>query len=254
LHPPVFEPGTDYKYSNTDYTVVGLIIEKVTGHSLGDELRTRLFHPLGLDHTTHPTSVQMPDPHPRGYYFLGGVGYLDVTTTVHPSAGWGAGDIISNAADLATFYQALLSGKLLTPDLLKAMKTTALNAAGEDTGVGLGLGRGTTPCGTVWGHAGDAAGYYNMIWTCPDGTHSTAIMINTSYPLPPQVAEPLARALVAALCPTLLEQAPAATGTTQLERFSPPLGDWSTLTETITQIHHATLNLNLLDHRKPGSS
>jgi D-alanyl-D-alanine carboxypeptidase len=254
LHPPAFEPGTDWKYSNTNYAVVGLIIEKVTGHSLGDELRTRLFHPLGLDHTTHPTSVQMPDSHPRGYYFLDGVGYLDITTTVHPSATWGAGDIISNAADLATFSQALLSGKLLTPDLLKAMQTTATNATGEDTGYGLGLTRLTTPCGTVWGHGGDAAGYENWIWTCPDGTHSTAIMMNISYPWPPQVEESFLRALVAALCPTLLEQAPAAAEITQLEHFSPPLGGWSTLTETITQIHRVTLNLNLLDLREPGGS
>jgi len=176
LHPPAFEPGTDYSYSNTNYAVVGLIIEKVTGHSLGDELRTRLFHPMGLDHTTHPTSAQIPNPHPRGYYFLDGMGYLDVTTTSHPSAFWGSGDIISNTADLATFYQALLSGKLLTPNLLKAMQTTAINATGEDTGYGLGLIRMTTPCGTAWGHGGNDPGYSNWILNCPNGTHSTTIM------------------------------------------------------------------------------
>lgn len=160
------------------------------------------------------------------------MGYLDVTTTFHPSAYWGVGDIISNAADLATFYQALLSGKLLTPDLLKAMKTTAINATGEDTEYGPGLKRGTIPCGTVWGLTGGVFGYGNAVWTCPNGTRSTAIMFNPVL-YPPQFVEPYLRAVVALVCHMLLEQAPAATEITQLEHFLPPLGDWSTLTETI---------------------
>ncbi len=62
-----FPPGARYRYSNTDNIVVGLIAERVTGRSYGSLLRSRVFGPLGLRHTSFPTGVQLPRPFLHGY-------------------------------------------------------------------------------------------------------------------------------------------------------------------------------------------
>lgn len=253
LHPLTFAPGTDWAYSNTGYIVAGLTVEKVTGQGLGHQLRRRLFERLGLAHTTHPTSAQMPDPYPRGYAFIDGLGYLDVTTTIHPSAYWAAGAIISDAADLATFYEALLGAKLLRPDLLEAMKRTAVNAGGDDTGYGLGLIRVTTPCGTVWGHTGGVGGYASLAFSSPDGTRSVVMMTNVFF-YPSQVRGALLEAFAAAACRALEQAPPAVAATDELAGLLPFFDDWSALSDIIRQTHKATLNLNLPNLTQPQDS
>lgn len=253
LHPLTFAPGTDFAYSNTGYIVAGLIIEKVTGQSLRDQLGKRIFQQLGLGHTTFPTTAQMPAPHPRGYAFIDGLGYLDVTTTIHPSAYWAAGAIISDAVDLAAFYQALLGGRVLRSDLLDAMKTTAVDAGGNDTEYGLGLIRTTTPCGTMWAHSGGLAGYMNLACSSPDGTRSVVIMTNVNL-YPSQVRDVILEAFAAAICRALEQAPPAVAATDQLEGFSPFFDDWSALDDIIRQTHRATRNLDLVNLTQPQDS
>lgn len=258
LRPLNFAPGTNWKYSNTNYILAGMIIEKITGHRLGDELHTRIFQHLELDNTTFPTGREMPSPHARGYAFIEGAGYFDITTTIHPSAYWAAGAIISTAADLGTFYHALLGGSLLPPELLKEMKTTAIGADGKDTGCGLGLARLTHDCGTMWGHGGEVPGYFSpMTSSSPDGTRSVVSMINIApHEWLSSVEEPFNHANVAVLCYALLERAPAtclgeAAG---LGRLVPYFDDWSGITEIIKQTRGATLDLNLLDSMSSENS
>jgi CubicO group peptidase (beta-lactamase class C family) len=72
-HPPEFPPGTAYDYSNTNYTLLGLIVEKVDGKPLDRAFQDRLFGPLGLQQTTLPASVDtsIPDPYSHGYMYGG---------------------------------------------------------------------------------------------------------------------------------------------------------------------------------------
>jgi Tol biopolymer transport system component len=142
--PLAFEPGSRGRYSNTDYIALGLIVEAVTGNSYGHQLDRRIVRPLGLAHTTMPTTRRLPD-----------IEGEDVQTPSWPWPGdwlnpvmtWATGGIVSNAYDLAHFYAALLSGQLLKAATLTAMK----RMVGE---TGLGLVETRLPCGRVWSHAG----------------------------------------------------------------------------------------------------
>jgi D-alanyl-D-alanine carboxypeptidase len=93
---------------------------------------------------------------------------------------WAAGAIVSNAADTATFYRALLSGGLLSPKLLHAMQTTHRQKKVDIPGqrYGLGLIRYSTACGTAWGHNGAYPGYYVYDFTSADGQRQAVIEVN----------------------------------------------------------------------------
>ena len=69
-HKPNFAPGKGEEYSSTNYILAGLIVEKVTGHSIGIELRNRIFRPLHLSDTSYPTTPAIPGPHAHGYFVL----------------------------------------------------------------------------------------------------------------------------------------------------------------------------------------
>ena len=177
-HPPLFPPGTAFAYSNTEYLLLGLVIEKATGHPLGRELADRIFAPLGMQHTSLPfAQVIPPAPYAHGYLLHqpGAPGPVDVTQ-VSPSIGWAAGGVVSTAGDLARFYTALLSGQLLPPRLLHQMLTTV--PSGPGTGYGLGIISMHTPCGTAWGHPGDFPGYLSNAYTTLGGGRQAIVLIN----------------------------------------------------------------------------
>ena len=184
-HPPVFAPGTDESYSSTNYLLAGLIVEARTGHTLGSELNRRIFQPLHLSATSFPTTARIPNPHAHGYLIIKKPPASDVTG-LYPFP-WAAGAIISNAVDTATFYRALLSGRLLSPSLLRAMQTTHAQKRFDIPGqrYGLGLARYPTKCGTAWGHNGAYPGYYIYDFTSSDGQRQAVIEVNadpTSVP------------------------------------------------------------------------
>ncbi|MFI6638882.1 serine hydrolase domain-containing protein [Streptomyces sp. NPDC050504] len=185
-HAPLFEPGTRNSYSNTNYVLAGLIIEKTAGRTYEAEVRDRIIEPLGLKATTNPgNSVHLPRPSGRGYakLFESAPDRIDDVTAMNGSQGWADGDIISTTGDLNRFYRALLRGDLLPPKQLKEMKTTVpMTGAFPDTSYGLGLMRIRTSCGTtVWGHGGAMPGWLSMAFTTADGRHQLAYSLNSSW-------------------------------------------------------------------------
>ena len=178
-HKPLFAPGARHSYSNTNYVVAALIVQAVTGRSIGTELNARIFGPLHLDRTTYPTRPGMPTPYAHGYTVLGKEAGFDITG-ISRSLFPASGGIISTVGDVADFYRALLSGRLLQPDLLKAMKTTVpagpLDAGAN--GYGLGLMRWPTACGPGWGHDGGLPGYWARSYSTDDGRRQAVLMIN----------------------------------------------------------------------------
>ena len=202
-HPPLFPPGTKFAYSNTDYLLLGLVIEKITGHPLGRELADRIFAPLRMAHTTFPVSqVIPPAPYAHGYWFHlpGAPGPLDVTQT-SPSIGWAAGGVVSTAGDLARFYIALLSGQLLPPRQLDQMLTTIPVPRRPGNRYGLGILSVRTPCGTAWGHAGDFPGYYSNVFTARGGARQAIVLANSDVNgLTTQQNADIETAIVAGLC------------------------------------------------------
>jgi D-alanyl-D-alanine carboxypeptidase len=186
--PPLFAPGSVWYYSNTNFILLGLIVERITGRPLGDELRDRIFTPLRLVHTAFPTvSASMPTPFAHGYLlpyngFVPVRTYKDVTAW-NPSWAWAAGALISTADDLARFYGALLSGDLLKPELLAAMEDTVpvtTDPGGPGYGLGLMHDFDRAACSDTWGHDGAVPGYASFVSGRRDGSRIAVVLVNTS--------------------------------------------------------------------------
>ena len=173
-HKPVFPPGTKWGYSNTGYIALGLIVEAATGHTLGSELRERIFEPLRLRATSFDTRPQIAGRYAHGYSRLSKPRLYDVSF-VEPSLFWAAGAIVSTVDDLARFHDALLRGRLLRPDLLAAMKTTV--QVTPEQGYGLGMIRWRFPCGTFWGHGGGIFGYETFAASTGNGKRKRHVVI-----------------------------------------------------------------------------
>jgi D-alanyl-D-alanine carboxypeptidase len=193
--PQEFPAGTAWSYSNTEYVLAGMIIERATGKALGHELERRIFRPLQLRDTSFPVNFPfLMGPHPRGYSLAGDdeLGFVEGPlldfTVYNPSLAWAAGSIVSDMDDLARFYRALLGGRLLAPELLTKMKTRVEIAPG--VGYGLGMFVFDTPCGPLWGHGGAIPGFSNELTSSEDGTRQYGLMINADT-APEAVYEPL---------------------------------------------------------------
>ncbi|GAA3883883.1 serine hydrolase domain-containing protein [Streptomyces lacrimifluminis] len=182
-HQSAFAPGTDWGYSNTNYTLAGMVIEKVTGNSYGDEVRRRVIEPLGLHGTYMPgTSVKVPQRSSRAYSkFVEPTGRVYDVTELNPTVANAAGEIISNAGDLNRFYSALLRGKVVPAEQLAEMKTTVATGV-PDGRYGLGLMENELSCGVkVWGHSGGIHGSNSVAVTTADGKHSLAFNFNGDW-------------------------------------------------------------------------
>ncbi|MEU3648323.1 serine hydrolase [Lentzea sp. NPDC034063] len=161
-HPVTGEPGVKFKYSNTNYLLLGLLTQKVTGRPIAENVEQRVIRKAGLKDTYWPGvgDQTIKGKHPQGYARTGN-GIEDVTE-MDPSWGWAAGQIISTTKDLNAFYQALLGGKLVPQAQLTEMKKTVDTAGEMWPGVEYGLGIASAPLscgGRSWGHGGDIHGY-----------------------------------------------------------------------------------------------
>ncbi|WP_407841459.1 serine hydrolase domain-containing protein [Streptomyces sp. DSM 116496] len=181
--PRTTEPGVAYKYSNTNFVVVGMLIEKATGKPVAKEYERRIIKPLKLKHTSyvHPGTT-IKGLHANGYLHPDEAGAPLVDST-EQTVSWAqsAGAMISSAADLSTFMSSLLGGKLLRPGTLDAMLTVTPTDTTNTRFYGLGLRRYDLSCGAqVYGHTGTVQGFYTYAFTTRDGKRSLSAMANTS--------------------------------------------------------------------------
>ncbi|MGN9762593.1 serine hydrolase domain-containing protein [Streptomyces sp. SD31] len=179
--PRTTEPGGAYSYSNTNFVVAGMLIEKLTGHSVRTEYKNRLIDPLRLRDTfyVHP-GTRIPGRHARGYLTPDSAGAALVDST-EQTVSWAqsAGAMISSTRDLNTFLSALLGGRLTSRAQLAQMQRWV--PAGTSQAYGLGLRRRDLSCGTsVYGHTGAVQGYYTYAFASKDGRRSLAAVANTS--------------------------------------------------------------------------
>ncbi|MGW1787833.1 serine hydrolase domain-containing protein [Streptomyces tubercidicus] len=173
-------PGTTWGYSNTNYVLAGLIVQKVTGRPLAEEMDRRIIKRIGLRHTYFPTPGKMTirEPHPQGYHRNPADGPLRNFTEMDPSMGWAAGQLISTNSDLNRFFTALLAGRLLPAAQLAEMRTT-VPAGTSGLRYGLGLTSRPLSCGGVyWGHGGDIAGYETRGGVTDDGRAANVAVTN----------------------------------------------------------------------------
>ncbi|RSS78330.1 serine hydrolase [Streptomyces sp. WAC06614] len=181
--PRTTEPGVAYKYSNTNFVVVGMLIEKVTGTPVATQYQNRIIKPLGLANTSyvHPTAT-IAGRHVRGYLHPDEAGAPLVDST-EQTASWAqsAGAMISSLADLNTFTAAIVDGRLLKQPVLDQMLAMTPTDATNTKFYGLGLRRYDLSCGTqVYGHTGTVQGFYTYAFSTRDGKSSLSATANTS--------------------------------------------------------------------------
>jgi D-alanyl-D-alanine carboxypeptidase len=179
-HPALFAPGSNWSYSNTNYILLGLVVEEVTGKPLAQSLQERIFVPLALTSTSFPLTIDIDATFVHGYVqLLPGAPVTDVTPVLSPSWAWAAGGIVSNARDVTTFYRGLLTGKLLPSAQLKEMEQPAAIAGTY----GLGISTGITTCGRAFGHDGDFTAWRNEVVATANGRRQAVVMVNvdTTY-------------------------------------------------------------------------
>ncbi|NML51547.1 beta-lactamase family protein [Streptomyces sp. R302] len=181
--PRTTEPGAAYRYSNANFVVVGMLIEKLTVQPLDRAYERRILKPLKLRDTSyvHP-DTRIKGLRVRGHLHPDAAGEPLVDST-EQTVSWAqaAGAVISSAADLNTFTGALMRGRLLSPAMLEEMTTVTPTDTTNTRFYGLGLRRYDLSCGArVFGHTGTVQGYYTYAFSTRDGRRSLAAVANTS--------------------------------------------------------------------------
>ena len=158
---PYFAPNRGYRYSNTNYILLGLIIESVTRDTVGDQIRKRLIEPFGLRATSFPDTEAMPEPWARGYDLNTQRNWKDVSNTVPVAFMWSAGAMISDLQDIRRwvklFATGAAGGRSTYADLTRCIPFLG------NTSYGLGM-----TCSAGWyGYTGALPGYNTADYYSP---------------------------------------------------------------------------------------
>jgi D-alanyl-D-alanine carboxypeptidase len=184
---PLFEPGTEWFYSNTNYVLLGLVLEQVTGKPIGDLYREQIIEPLGLKNTSFPDPADssIPEPHAQGYTLQGqSDGELADATDWNPSWAWTAGAMISTVEDLLVYGRALGTGKgLLSPEQQSERLDSFVSDVPPlnqpplkgDLAYGIGLGKDH---GWI-GHNGEIPGFNTYLFYHPELDAVVAVEVNS---------------------------------------------------------------------------
>lgn len=197
---PPFAAGESWDYSDTNYIVLGMIIEKVTGRRFYEEANRRLLKPLKLTNT-------IPQDGPRlkgvvqGYAGpnnpFGGTDAMTVNGkfAINPQFEWTGGGYASTAQDLARWAKMIYEGKAYSPDLLpEVLKGVSAPMLGRETKYGLGVIMRKTTLGPSYGHSGFFPGYMTDMMYFPEHRVAVAVQVNTSVGR--SLGKPLSRVLV----------------------------------------------------------
>jgi CubicO group peptidase (beta-lactamase class C family) len=178
-HKPVAEPDTETKYTDSNYVLLGLILEKVSGETVEANITKDVIEPLGLKHTSFPATAAMPKPFSHGY-FAGDEGNEKIRdyTAVNPKVAWTAGAMVSTLGDLRKYGRELATGALLPPSLqAERLKFGAFpNGDGPSVGYGLGI----LHVGTWLGHDGAIFGFSTVTMYEPKSGTTIAATANLS--------------------------------------------------------------------------
>ena len=182
---PVFAPGQGWAYNNTEYLLLGLVIEQATGSSWREEVRQRIIEPLKLENTLlpEPGDPSMPGDHAHGYLFI--EGKMADFTEVDPSMAGACGGhaLITTTTDLARFIQAVLAGELFKNDQTLNEMLTFVDVELVEGGYGLGLMKFIIPGDIeVIGHTGGTAGFHVEAFQVPSRGITFALGVNTMVP------------------------------------------------------------------------
>ena len=172
-----FDPGTRWQYSNTNYVIAGLIVEKVTGMPFFEFLRSRILGPLGMQSVVNVDRGRLPQSDPTGYtrYGLG-----PVRPAPKEGNGWlfAAGELAMTPADLAKWDIAMINQSFLSPAAYRAMETEVLMSNGTGTGYGLGVDVGMNGTHRLVSHGGEVSGFTASNMVFPDDRAAVIVLTN----------------------------------------------------------------------------
>jgi D-alanyl-D-alanine carboxypeptidase len=200
-HLSYFSPGKGWSYSNTNYVLLGILIEHVTKMSMAENLQTQFFTPLHLNHTFYvpgkvPKSVLNQLVHG---YFQG----VDATNE-NPSVWQAAAGVISNTHDMAIWFHGLMTGKVLSQKSLQLMETLVSTQNGKPismanvTGMAYGMGvfYSNAP-GPLWFVPGISSGYRSLVVYDPKQNTTYALAVNSGLPNEPHFVDQMLIGLTA---------------------------------------------------------
>ncbi len=174
-----FEPGTDFRYSNSAYVLLGAVIEAASGEAYGKFLERVFFEPLHLRHTSVPESLALLDRRAHPYWFNGkafvNAAYFDA------SQGFSMGGIYSTAEDLAQWTEALHHGRVLDPFFYQQMITPGMLSDGEPITYGYGLELGSIGARHVYSHPGSGVGFISQALYVPEEDLTIAVLTNANF-------------------------------------------------------------------------
>ena len=195
---PPFAAGKGWDYSDTNYIVLGMIMEGLTGTKLYDEVQRRFLKPLSLTRVQPTTSRRVPGLVPGYAGASDPLGLPDEVMAngvfvINPQFEWTGGGYATSARDLARWGAALYSAKAISPKMRDLMIAEAVPAQlGPETKYGLGvIVRPTTPAGPSWGHSGFFPGYSTELVHFPERGITIAVQINSSARRPQGTRSPL---------------------------------------------------------------
>ena len=172
-----FKPGSKYQYTNTGYILLGMLIEKVSGQTYADFLRSRFFEPLGLKQIRYGSETELIPGMVPGYTKGPKPAPYRSTTQTFASGG-----LVSNADDVARWLQLLYEGKVLKPESLTRMMAPTKLKNGQEVAYGFGVGFRTFENTRLAGHAGGVPGYKSYAEADPATRTIVVILNNTDAP------------------------------------------------------------------------
>ncbi|WP_207396130.1 serine hydrolase domain-containing protein [Bremerella alba] len=191
----MFKPGSKYFYSNTNYVMLGVLIERMTEMPLEEVFQQRIFTPLKLTRTSMPAKDdnQLPPPFAHGYMFgtnvnselteqeqkqaVAGKLLPSDMTLANPSWAWAAGAAISTADDLADYVEVLIGGGLLD-ESMQAKRLASIRPANPDDPQSAGYGLGIAQMGPMIGHDGSLPGYQSFMGHDPKTGLTMIVLTN----------------------------------------------------------------------------
>jgi len=173
-HEPYFPPGQGFEYSNTNFVLQGMIIEKITGNKVEDEIQNRIIKPLGLRNTSFPKDIYMTGDYAGGYMYDVETGETIEASLMNPSITWAAGGMISNMKDLTIWAEALAEGYLLKENTQKERLQWSTHSVQGMFRYGLGIMY-------YWdfaSHDGATVGYNSSMYYLPARKATIVILLN----------------------------------------------------------------------------
>lgn len=189
-----FEPGAEYRYNNSAYYLLGVIVGEVTGTPYPDHLEESLLAPLGLDRTLYCDNTRIVPERAEGYAYSedGELVNAEYISMANPGA---AGAMCSTVGDLVRWTELLHDGDVVSPSSLEAMTTPTVLTAGDTTSYGFGLGLGELEGHRKIHHGGGINGFSSYLAHYPAESLTIAVLTNSDGGDPAAIEDALARTI-----------------------------------------------------------